>query len=530
MRSALPPPPSRRVRSLRIRAPAHEDVQRASITLTDAFHTASLPAAERGQMLLVRKLALGRISSRATAGTLALQIERVLREARIEAVAFDHPGAANANAVSIPGRAEAIMRLARLHAQRVEAREWFWPSAVPSWTAALSRAEKWLTLIEAAHELPEATRVTAEVMREAVRAGVEDELLGAVRQVQARDWLRREGWSLTGPGKPGTDERLLSSREGAIVHRWRQRWEMSDERLLWLAVTLAVIERPTRVTDSQLPRRAAAWLISEKASAATAFRAKRVKSDDVSLAEKDSPPADLVAAPVLARPAPVKPGDGKRSEPIIAAEIDTVAVCADTPVGSDFVDAESIAPRPETNRMRVLFGDETPFAGLLFLVPVLEQLGFAEFLEAHPALAESDFAARLLLFVGARTGMMPDDPMALVLGELQRFEFRERFALPEAAQALLASPAPRAQIDTPQAAWLTALRRWCRRRARIGLATLVCRPGRIAASLTHLEIYFNLADADLRVRRVALDVDPGWVPWLGRVVHFEYLESHELRG
>jgi hypothetical protein len=28
------------------------------------------------------------------------------------------------------------------------------------------------------------------------------------------------------------------------------------------------------------------------------------------------------------------------------------------------------------------------------------------------------------------------------------------------------------------------------------------------------------------VRRVALDVDPGWVPWMGRVVQFRY-DAHD---
>jgi hypothetical protein len=160
----------------------------------------------------------------------------------------------------------------------------------------------------------------------------------------------------------------------------------------------------------------------------------------------------------------------------------------------------------------------------------LERLGFAEFLDANPALAESEFAARLLLFVGARTGMKPRDPMSLALGDVKPCEFLERPALPEPVRALLASPAPRAKIDTPEIAWLTALRRWCRRHACIGLASLICRPGRVTSPLTHFEIYFDLGDADLRVRRMALDVDPGWVPWLGRVIHFEYLEGHELRG
>ena len=117
--------------------------------------------------------------------------------------------------------------------------------------------------------------------------------------------------------------------------------------------------------------------------------------------------------------------------------------------------------------------------------------------------------------------------MSLALGEVELDEFGAVPELPAPARALLAVHPPRIRIDTPQLAWLTVVRRWCRRQARIGLASLVCRSGRVKPSLTHLQIGFELAEADLRVRRMALDVDPGWVVWLGRVVSFQYLEFRD---
>jgi hypothetical protein len=49
-------------------------------------------------------------------------------------------------------------------------------------------------------------------------------------------------------------------------------------------------------------------------------------------------------------------------------------------------------------------------------------------------------------------------------------------------------------------------------------------------SRTHVDVCFDLSQIDLRLRRLALDVDPGWVPWLGRVMQVIYLDSHEQRG
>jgi hypothetical protein len=55
------------------------------------------------------------------------------------------------------------------------------------------------------------------------------------------------------------------------------------------------------------------------------------------------------------------------------------------------------------------------------------------------------------------------------------------------------------------------------------LRALVLRTGRIAATRTHVDVVFTLAQVDLAVRRAGIDIDPGWVPWLGRVVRFHYL-------
>ena len=67
------------------------------------------------------------------------------------------------------------------------------------------------------------------------------------------------------------------------------------------------------------------------------------------------------------------------------------------------------------------------------------------------------------------------------------------------------------------------IRQYLRRTARIGPYSLVCRPGRLTFTETHIDVMFRLDRVDIRVRRAGLDVDPGWVPWLDRVVHFHYV-------
>lgn len=50
-------------------------------------------------------------------------------------------------------------------------------------------------------------------------------------------------------------------------------------------------------------------------------------------------------------------------------------------------------------------------------------------------------------------------------------------------------------------------------------------PSLCRASASHLDLYYPLSAVRLEVRLSALDINPGWVPWLGRVVSFHYQES-----
>src|SRR4051812_30865487 len=97
---------ARRVGRLHVRARSRQDVQRAVVLIDDALHTASLPGAERERLIVIRRLALGRISVRHSAASVALQLERAARQAATEAVSVDSPGAGAANAVIFADRVQ----------------------------------------------------------------------------------------------------------------------------------------------------------------------------------------------------------------------------------------------------------------------------------------------------------------------------------------------------------------------------------------------------------------------------------------
>jgi hypothetical protein len=51
---------------------------------------------------------------------------------------------------------------------------------------------------------------------------------------------------------------------------------------------------------------------------------------------------------------------------------------------------------------------------------------------------------------------------------------------------------------------------------------LVNRPGELGWDEFRIDIRFPVADADLALRRRALDRDPGWTDWLGLSIRYHF--------
>ncbi len=60
------------------------------------------------------------------------------------------------------------------------------------------------------------------------------------------------------------------------------------------------------------------------------------------------------------------------------------------------------------------------------------------------------------------------------------------------------------------------------RREGLTFRKMAQRPGRMIVGPTHVDVFLPLHQLDVRIRRLGLDVNPGWVPWLARVVSFHY--------
>jgi hypothetical protein len=213
------------------------------------------------------------------------------------------------------------------------------------------------------------------------------------------------------------------------------------------------------------------------------------------------PPAPARSSPDAVTPASAIP-------PSAAAQARTppaaLEVGAPEPIRFDG-ELESAAPTPARSAdpgsevVSLAHGEvvSTQWGGVLFLVNALNRLDIAARLEAWGAAAPSGF--RLLADLGRALGMPEDDPLTefLVAQDLGS-------ATPPSFVATLLGDV--AALYAPFDAWPAPL----------------AQPARLLANETHLDLDLLATRVAIEIRRAGLDIDPGWVPWLGRIVAFRY--------
>ena len=470
--------PPRSVRRLSLRAPSDDLAARGSALLQDALHTATLPGDTGGPCVVIRRLALGRISVNAGPASIALLLERAAANAASMAVPYDDSGAANAEAVRFPSRAAALVALAARHSTRLPTDAWFWEALVPGWQVASSRSARFRLLLDSVSNEPDAIALVAAIVARAVAAQCGRELFESLREVDVVRWLTSVGWSAAGDDPALDANDVAVCRWAATACRLDHGWAADDIRVVWLATALAIHDNPARAADPRLPARISARLRrSFSVSLEDIPRAARAVANqrrDVDLTDSEN--------------------RGLKDETRLE-ELDNEVADEELPTSlvfeNDHVEqAQAPVDRPLAGR--------SEFAGLLFVIPILVRCGFVEHLRASPALLDERFPERLLGYTARRCGAAEDDPLSVLF------------------------PFARRGDDEDLRFWMNVARKWSRRHARLGLIALTRRPGGVYASETHLDIQFDLSQLDVRVRRAALDVDPGWVPWLGRVVQFIY--------
>jgi hypothetical protein len=529
--------------------PDEAAIRRGALLVEDALRTASLPEADGGRVYVLRRLSLGTIDAGAPPASVALAIERRFAALKSAAVHVAAAGAGRAEAVYFHDELEPLVHLLRAGAEGRGPEGWFWPLAVRGVVSGMPGGLAIRTALARACDSPAGAAAVIRVVAGAVAeegrgaSGARlDAICAALTPGDGDALLARMGWGgLAGGGAAavaamadGGGAAPAPAPAGAwpaALRRWAGTWGLSDRRTAWLAGIALTADAPALAADPRLAARVTGLLTGVAAAALAALSgppeprlpAGSVGRDDAIELSGMTDGADAVSAPGApapvgaddASPPPSAPPDvvsgrpddaAPTTDPLPAADGAVAAPAADRPALADPEPAD--APAASRRRAAPWVGIPTPTAagGLLFLIRPLARLGLPRWIAAAPDRA--GFAAALLLHVARGAGVDADDPIFAILA-------------PDPGDPGAADRGRYRDLVT----WRLALAGWSRRRLERPLAAIVRRPGRIVATPTHIDLLFPLRDADHHLRASGLDVDPGWVPWLGRVVQFHYLEQ-----
>ncbi len=514
-------------------------VNASAYSLEEALRLATLPGEEEGRIYCFRRVSLSGIPVEANRRVWMEQVQQVLGASAIQAVHASDPGAGSANAVyfnNIEEALEILLRNAlRASSARLTAPPWFANSVIGAEPES-SYALQISAIVERLRPPLMAPAAASSILLAALGSADPVPLLSAIPVAAIREWVRElESQTSLSASAPPVH---LSGETKTMLQRAASHFGWKDPATIWLAAQAVLSLAPSAWNSGTVVKRARATLrILEEEQL-------REPLDRAAAAVREAASPQLVfdddqigAFQNLSRGE-----DATGGEPQIAASLSRMNAQASDEPSSDRafhpqeIAAEVVPPaveppnQPATNPP--LLGEATQAAGLYFLLNVLRSLGIVAAIDACPALAEAGLATNILRKLAMEAGVADSDPILLSLNLPQ-----EAFTLPEEILAGLAqqpeawpkgfAPSRQAVIDSSYLlrAWTVATKRWLWRMGRLTLSDVVNRNGRVWITRTDLDVTFPLAAADLRIRRIGLDIDPGWLPWFGdsgRVVRFHY--------
>jgi len=561
------------VRRLRLRAADEAGVLRATTLFEDALRTASLPDAG-ARWIFVRRLALGRIEA-ASSQALALLLERRIESLRGGCLHGGEAGARDAHAVWFRDALDAHLQLALRIAEGRPTDAWYWPLAVPAWLPGSAIPQALRDIVLSLGSRAEARSALPAWTAAVVAAGHAAPLLTSLRNADVPVLLRAAGLSERAL-EQGVDRRAYLPPEavGASpapfpgIAASASGASDADSRIRLVAALLGLAGQHQAGLRADRPQAAAPLpsAIAPSPSVRAKSASPRTSALPAMATQTKAPPTtprEQETESAIPPAAPLAPGIGSRTGRARRASSPSAPDVRPYPAPVDTGARESAA------------------GGLLFLIGAFIRVGYANWLEAQPEWMPFDLLRRGLALAARRLGMADDDPVWSLLdlparpgrvpthfvapalwqrglgtgnGPLLHASTARSGTLHDASGRLLlgawrgeAPPVLDAAIATARAcspvrprgpraaelpdlvaqAWLTAARRWLRRSVGMGIAELACRPGSLLATPTHVDLFFDLEQVDLRLRRGGLDLDPGWLPCFGRVIAFHYLRRGE---
>lgn len=547
----LPASASTQIGRLRLRGAAHA-IAAARGPLASALQQASWPTTAADEVLLLRQ-----VHARGQPRELAARAAAAARELAAHAVDGWSPSAAHAAAVRFASRASLLACLARDLLDGSVGQRWYWQSWQALWQQPTDRALQQLlleeplalpTIVDALHSSGVGPRfwsrlgaeAAAPILAQVARtAGWQQVVTAAQRQLATASPASPP--ARTGPRaavgeRPRHDLRFLQADArdprlllAALLTLWQQ-----APRQLQGTAGVARLCALVRANSTAPPDRPALVQDAAAVSLARPFAGTRTRAPSTpslgATAAVVPLARDVPAARSRQRPAPA-------AAPAMQAPPSTEAPRG-TGAGAAQRDAEAAAARPPAIARR---GSDAPPAtvqGAPAAIPdgqlATTRFGSAVSHSFHTGLGGLFYLCNFLALPRVQAQLPAELPGSGWRGLYElalAFDCAPDAALLEFLAHALALEDGAALQALPPCLDTRTLMRLGRQRygAAVWRAESWRRPARVLATASHLDLHFRLQDVALAVRRCGLDLDPGWQPWLGRVVHFHYgsgLEPH----
>jgi len=481
--------PSVAVRRLRLTTPP----ARGAACRQQVEDALRLAAPDEARLLVLRRLELERLPAGARTDAWITRAGDRLRQQRARALHASHPAANSADAVWFRSFEEARTHLLLLLASGRSAEAWFWRLVLPDefdqplgaflarWMSEAGRDEA------VAIALARAVVAAAEVgLLQTIAAALPPAMPSWVAHPYANAAEAKVG--IAAAGDAATPDRKdqavsllarLDARVGAAVATVLAALPRGSAAATWIGRIIVLAAAPELIRNHASCAQFASALI-------VAVLPGRQTTGRPGMPDQ---PVALTAATANAPPASAA-GDAERALQVAARDRHTLA-------GHSRAEASRAVVPPEPDVEQA-----SRAAGVLLAIGALDRLGLGARLAADGDAALAGFGRALLCHIASRARTPPDDPLFAILDA----------PTPDSFAAALHS-------------WRRGLDGWLRRRARVRLAELAGRRGWLLRAGSELHVRLPLSAAELRLRRLALDVDPGWVPWLGLIVRYHFSDT-----
>jgi hypothetical protein len=572
----------RKVHKLRIISQDESTLSSAVNALQDAFNIASFPGLPPNGLLLIKKFDLGVFSSHSTSLAISRLIDDKIQALSDQSLCVDNEEHAEHDVVWFSDPAQALYSFISLIIKQKQPRAWYWPVIFPSWRVSMNLADVMFVVCKDLKQQETKPYVMAGIIQQLLAERQFEEILTATTPQLAKHLLSDAGIYPHVIAADRDEQQPVRETFFYMQPAWQVliskavfNWGKEDVRTLWLTFSALIQHNPALSGNQQLLNCIATVMDVMKNDDYKKERSdyagkeagiKENKNDVVleglRLIEPDSTFACIADKSHSDYQKTSFKSDKKLSQSARFDAIDNITNehgCSTSLDYSGFVSAEH--------------------CGLAFIISLLELLSINKLLILNPFLAELNFPVRMIRLIAQRFCISNEHPVlqSLPVPQKLNYEIVEHFTSPASWQCLRLLPqldnkllylfnikgydsacyitdrtkklllyagekdkqrfpswllnyeikhqagvyAPAKLSDLENTIQLLSSR-YLHRFACIGLRQLINRKGHIAITKTHIDVLFDTAQIDDRIRIAGLDINPGWVFWLARVVQFHY--------